>query len=93
MTTFSYDGAVIQFDTITTTGTYDITAAGGQGGNNADIGEAGGLAATSGGVIFLQSGAVLVIVVGGAGGNECVRWWGWRRPRLCHRDQQRFRHR
>ena len=70
MTTFSYDGAVIQFDTITTTGTYDVTAAGGQGGSNADIGEAGGLAATSGGDIFLQSGAVLEIVVGGAGGNS-----------------------
>ena len=70
MTTFSYDGAVIQFDTITTTGTYDVTAAGGQGGSNADIGAAGGLAATSGGDIFLQSGAVLEIVVGGAGGNS-----------------------
>jgi hypothetical protein len=31
MATFSYDGPVIQYDTITVSGTYDIAASGGQG--------------------------------------------------------------
>jgi hypothetical protein len=68
MTTFSYDGSVIQYDTITTSGTYDIVASGGQGGS--DSVNDGGLAASSGGDIFLQAGAVLEIVVGGAGSKE-----------------------
>ena len=68
MTTFNYDGSVIQFDTITTSGKYDILASGGQGGSSSN--DAGGLAASSGGDIFLQAGAVLEIVVGGAGANS-----------------------
>ena len=68
MTTFSYDGAVIQFDTIAATGTYHIVASGGEGGISNDF--AGGLAASSGGDIFLQAGAVLEIVVGGEGGSS-----------------------
>jgi Hint domain len=68
MTTFSYDGTVIQYDTITKSGLYDIVASGGQGGDS--DGHAGGLAASSGGDIYLQAGAVLEIVVGGAGTSE-----------------------
>ncbi len=71
---FTYDGAVIQYDTITTTGTYDIVAAGAQGGYSPVYAEAGGLAASSGGDIFLQAGAVLEIVIGGAGGSETARF-------------------
>jgi hypothetical protein len=70
MTTFSYDGSVIQYDTITAAGIYDISATGGQGGNSTQNAQDGGLAASSGGDIFLQAGAVLEIVVGGAGGNN-----------------------
>ncbi len=67
MTAFSYDGSVIQYDTIATTGTYDIVAAGGQGGTAMAYNMPGGLAASSGGDIFLQAGAVLEIVGGGEG--------------------------
>ncbi len=68
VTTFSYDGAVIQDDTIAVSGIYNIVASGGQGGNSSA--HDGGLAASSGGDIYLQAGAVLEIVVGGAGGNN-----------------------
>ena len=67
---FSYDGAVVQFDTIAVSGIYNIAAAGGQGGSNTANSHVGGLAASSGGDIFLQAGAVLEIVVGGAGSND-----------------------
>jgi O-antigen biosynthesis protein len=72
MTAFSYDGSVIQYETITATGLYDIVASGGRGGNNTANGADGGLAALSGGDIFLQAGALLEIVVGGAGGASDV---------------------
>jgi hypothetical protein len=67
MPTFSYDGSVIQYETIAVTSSYDIVASGGQGGDARS--EQGGLAASSGGDVFLQAGAVLEIVVGGQGGS------------------------
>jgi hypothetical protein len=68
-TTFTYAGAVIQTFTVTTGGTYDITASGAQGGSST---QTGGLGADIGGDFNLAKGAVLAIVVGGAGGNDRV---------------------
>ncbi len=65
-TTFSSTG-VIQTETITTTGLYDIVVDGAQGGAAAD--KSGGLGAAVSGDIFLQSGVKLEIVVGEAGSS------------------------
>jgi hypothetical protein len=64
MTTFDPMG-VIQYDTITNTGTYAITADGAQGGEVRGV--AGGLGAEVTGDIMLTAGTVLEIVVGGEG--------------------------
>jgi hypothetical protein len=66
-TTFSYDGTVVQTFTVATTGTYDITAFGGQGGQGGSSGGTGGLGAEIGGDFSLTQGEVLQIVVGGYG--------------------------
>jgi len=70
-TTFSYDGAIVQSFTAETTGTYDITAYGGQGGQGGvsfnPVGGTGGLGAEIGGDFSLTAGEILQIVVGGAG--------------------------
>jgi len=64
MTEFTSPG--IQTYTIGTSGTYDITADGAQGG---DSGEAlGGTGASVAGDVFLEAGTKLEIVVGGDGG-------------------------
>jgi hypothetical protein len=69
-TTFSYDGAVVQTFTVATTGTYDITAFGGQGGQGGNpTGGTGGLGAEIGGDFSLTQGEILQIVVGGYGGS------------------------
>ncbi|HEY4173505.1 MAG TPA: Hint domain-containing protein [Rhodopila sp.] len=69
--TYSYAGAIIQTVTIQTTGTYDITAFGGQGGQGGSGtpggGGTGGLGAEIGGTFSLTAGEVLQIVVGGYG--------------------------
>jgi hypothetical protein len=65
-TTFSYTGAM-QTYTVATTGVYDITLAGGQGGANWYGG--GGLGAVVGGDVTLTAGTTLDIVVGGQGIN------------------------
>lgn len=64
--TYNYDGSTIQEFTVPVTGTYDITAAGAQGG--AGDFYSGGRGATVGGDVSLTAGAVLDIVVGGQGG-------------------------
>ncbi len=67
--TFNYTGA-IETVTIGTSGYYDIMADGAQGGRyNSNSGGLGGLGAMASGEIFLQAGAKLEIVVGGAGGT------------------------
>jgi hypothetical protein len=63
-TTFSYDG-IIQYDTITTTGTYAITTYGAEGGNGRTL--SGGLGAEISGDVTLTAGEVLEIIVGGQG--------------------------
>ncbi|HTI83161.1 MAG TPA: Hint domain-containing protein [Acetobacteraceae bacterium] len=65
--TFTYQGAVIQTETITTSGTYDIVAYGAQGGNGGDT--TGGLGAEVGGDFVLTAGEVIEVVVGGAGAS------------------------
>lgn len=55
--------------TITVTGTYDIDAAGAQGGDGRSTADAGGLGAIIDGDVFLTAGTELGIVVGGVGGN------------------------
>jgi Hint domain len=69
--TYSYAGAIIQTVTIQTTGTYDITAFGGQGGQgghgSASNGGTGGAGAEIGGAFSLTQGEVLQVVVGGQG--------------------------
>jgi hypothetical protein len=66
-TVFDYTGTVETFD-VTTTGVYDITAFGAQGGGYASFG-AGGLGAEIGGNVTLSAGTILTILVGGAGGG------------------------
>src|SRR5580692_4688777 len=67
-TTFNYDGAILQTFTVVTTGTYDITAYGAQGGAD-ENGTLGGQGAEIGGTFTLTAGEVLTIAVGGKGGD------------------------
>lgn len=62
--TISYTGGIVQV-TIPTTGIYDITAAGAQGGSG--TGSSGGLGAVIEGDVLLNAGTVLDVVVGGQG--------------------------
>jgi collagen type I/II/III/V/XI/XXIV/XXVII alpha len=72
--TFNPDGTVVQTFVVATTGTYDITAFGAQGGTggngSASNGGVGGLGAEIGGEFQLVQGATIEVVVGlaGAGG-------------------------
>jgi len=66
VTDFTATGT-IQYDTIESGGTYDITADGAQGGSS-EVGAGGGGAVVSGDV-YLQPGTVLEIVVGVEGGT------------------------
>ncbi len=66
-TTFTSE-SVIQTYTVSSTGTYDITAFGAEGGGGLS-GGAGGDGAEIGGDFNLTAGEVLEIVVGGAGAN------------------------
>src|SRR3978361_2059423 len=69
--TVSYDPNVIQYETIQTTGLYEITAVGASGGGITPV---DGLGGPGGGASIsadfeLTSGEVLKILVGGEGGN------------------------
>jgi hypothetical protein len=64
-TTISFTGTIIDF-TVPTSGLYDIAASGGQGGPGYHVSGAQG--ASAGGDVFLASGTMLQIVVGGMGG-------------------------
>ena len=68
--TFTYSGGIVT-DTISTTGTYLVTAAGAQGGKGVvpgtPFGVPGGLGALLSGDVFLTAGEVLDIAVGGQG--------------------------
>jgi len=69
----------IQTYTIGTSGTYDITANGAQGGSAHEFSPSagfGGAGASVGGDVFLQAGTVLEIVVGGEGGSNTVNQGG-----------------
>jgi autotransporter-associated beta strand protein len=67
-TSFNYTGA-LQTYTVTTTGAYDITVYGAQGGSAGPSGiYLGGFGAEVSGVVELAAGDVLSIVVGGEGG-------------------------
>ena len=71
-TTFTNDGTIIQTFTVTTAGTYDITAYGAQGGNALEgpgslTTGIGGMGAEIGGNFSLVQGEVIEVVVGGAG--------------------------
>ena len=66
--TIAYSGNIQTF-TVQSSGYYDITADGAQGGNATTGGSPGGLGAMASGDIYLQAGATLEIVVGGVGGN------------------------
>src|SRR5208337_4519307 len=72
---FTYSGGIVDY-TVPVTGTYDITAAGAQGGAGDTWN--GGLGAQIGGDISLTAGTVLEIVVGGVGltGNFGTVWGG-----------------
>jgi hypothetical protein len=73
---FSYTGSIVDY-TIPVTGTYDITAAGAQGGGG-EAGATGGSGAVISGDISLTAGTQLGIVVGGMGltGNFDGQWGG-----------------
>ena len=64
---FDYSGTIVDV-TVATAGYYDITADGAQGGIGSNN-TAGGLGAMASGEVYLQAGATLEIVVGGAGGS------------------------
>ncbi len=64
--TTSYSGAIQTF-TVQTTGYYQISADGAQGGAGDYGSSSGGLGAMASGEIYLQAGAQLEIVAGGAG--------------------------
>jgi hypothetical protein len=64
--TIYYTGAEVTY-TAPTTGVYQITAYGAQGGSSIDGGGIGGLGAEFGGTFTLTAGEVLSIVVGGQG--------------------------
>lgn len=64
-TLFYYTGSIETYD-VSTTGIYDITAYGAQGGY-AQSGGVGGLGAKIGGDFYLTSGSVLQILTGGEG--------------------------
>jgi hypothetical protein len=66
-TIFNYSGGVTTFS-VPTSGEFQITAAGGQGGSGNQQ-QSGGLGATATGVFVLGTGADLMIAVGGMGGN------------------------
>ncbi len=67
---FSYTGSIETY-TIPTSGTYDITAYGAQGGGYGKTGAiAGGMGAVIGGDLFLSSGEVLQILTGGMGASN-----------------------
>jgi hypothetical protein len=68
--TYNYSGALVTFDVLTT-GTYDITAYGAQGGTSVN-GNAGGLGAEIGGDFSLTAGEVLDIIVGGQGSGDLL---------------------
>ncbi|PRC93264.1 PEP-CTERM sorting domain-containing protein [Solimicrobium silvestre] len=63
---FTYTGSIVDY-TITTSGVYDLTAAGAQGGSGNGVGTTGGLGAQISGDLFLTTGTQLGIVVGGQG--------------------------
>ena len=66
MTNFTATGS-IQFDTIASSGLYDITALGAQGGSGGFGAYQGGLGAMVSGDVYLAAGSVLEIIVGVAG--------------------------
>jgi hypothetical protein len=68
MTEFSSSG--IQTYTIGTSGTYDITADGAEGGASTSTDESGGAGAAVSGDVFLQAGTKLEIVVGAEGSSS-----------------------
>ena len=72
-TTYGYIGSEGTI-TITTSGTYDITADGAQGGGGTDA--PGGLGAAVSGDVYLESGTKLEIVVGGEGGTGVTNGGG-----------------
>ncbi len=72
MGTYSYSSGTIQKVTVGTTGTFQIAAYGGQGGNGRFGGSSGGQGAEIVGLFHLTAGEKLEIVVGGAGQNASV---------------------
>ena len=64
---FSYSGSIIKY-VIATSGIYDITAYGAQGGTVWYIGSNGGYGAAIGGTLLLNAGQTLDIAAGGQGG-------------------------
>lgn len=70
--TFSYTGASQNF-VVPVSGTYQITARGGKGGNSA---AAGGLGGQAIGRITLTAGETLIVNVGGQGTNNLGGWNG-----------------
>jgi hypothetical protein len=66
VTNFDYSGSIVDF-TVTTTGLYDVTAAGAQGGSIWYIGSNGGNGAVIGGDLLLTAGQTLQISAGGQG--------------------------
>ena len=69
MMDFNYSGSIVTYD-VPTTGTYDITAYGAEGGVR--IGSVPGLGAEIGGDFSLVSGDVLQILIGGVGSSSSI---------------------
>jgi hypothetical protein len=69
MATFSYTGQIETF-TVASSGEYELTLDGAQGGSGDNGADAGGAGAIIGGDVYLQAGEKLEIVVGGEGGSD-----------------------
>src|SRR5205807_3578333 len=69
--TINYSGTIVTY-TAPTPGTYNIVAAGAQGGSSGP-GTPGGLGAIISGDVFLTAGTILDIVVGGMPTRACSR--------------------
>jgi hypothetical protein len=89
-TTFSYTGAVVDF-TAPTTGDYEITAYGAQGGGSEQISHAtGGKGAEIRGTFTLTAGEILEIAVGGVGGGARYSGGGGAAPSSSGRATRRW---
>ena len=82
LSAFAYTGA-IQTYTVPLTGIYDITAAGAEGGESAQLFAPGGFGGILSGDVMLTAGTTLDVVVGGQGGTGLLSGGGGGGSFMC----------